>query len=486
MHMFSTKLLRAVSAVGLFLPTAALVSRAQSDANKSFATVDGFVRDSSNHTISGATVILASAEPSRSFKATTDAQGHFRFDSIAIGTYKLRAKAPGTEEAKEVQFVLQPKETKSVVLFLANERASAAKDASATIEFSDEPRFTVAGVTDTSALGGHGSERAVRNSDALSKEAIAPAREKPKSPEAAANPPVSAIPRTEAELRASLVQKESADAHFQLAEIEEGTGRPLEAVKDYQRAAELQPSEPHLFAWGAELLLHHAPEPATEVFAKGHRLYPRSVRMMLGLGAAQYAQGFKQDAAKMALDASDLDPSDAAPYRFLGRIQDIENSVPPGWVDRIERFVDLHPENAMAHYLWAVALARSGDEQRRGASVEAQLETAIKLDPGLGNAYLQLGILRSQRNDDAGAILAFQKAIETTPLPDEAHYRLAAIYRRKGEREKAAKETELFKQCSEQKRQDAERERHEIQQFVYTLRDQNTSSQAPQTIPAPR
>jgi tetratricopeptide (TPR) repeat protein len=120
------------------------------------------------------------------------------------------------------------------------------------------------------------------------------------------------------------------------------------------------------------------------------------------------------------------------------------------------------------------------------ATVEAQLETAIELDPGLGNAHLQLGILRSQRHDDAGAILAFQKAIETTPLPDEAHYRLAAIYRRKGEREKAAKETELFKQCSEQKRQDAERERHEIQQFVYTLRGQNTSSQAPPTIPAPR
>lgn len=486
MHTLSTKLLRAVTAVGLLLPPVALVSRAQSDANKSFATVQGFVRDSSNHTISGATVILASVEPSRSFEATTDPQGHFRFDSITSGTYKLRAKAPGTGEGKEVQFILQPRETKSVVLFLVNERVSAAKDASAAIEFSDEPRFSVAGVTDTSALGGHGSDRAVRNSDALSKEAVALAREKPNSSDAAAKPPVPAIPRTEAELRASLAQKESAIAHFQLAEIEEGNGRPLEAVKDYQRAAELQPTEPHLFAWGAELLLHHAPEPATEVFVKGHRLYPRSVRMMLGLGAAQYAQGFKEDAAKIALDASDLDPADPAPYLFLGRIQDIENSVPPGWLGRIERFVDLHPENAMAHYLCAVALARSGGEQQRIATAEAQLETAIKLDPDLGNAYLQLGILRSQRNDDAGASLAFQKAIETTPLPDEAHYRLAAIYRRKGEKEKAAKETEMFKQCLEQKRQDAERERHEIQQFVYTLRGQNTSSQTPPAIPAPR
>jgi hypothetical protein len=41
-----------------------------------------------------------------------------------------------------------------------------------------------------------------------------------------------------------------------------------------------------------------APKNATEVFAKGHRLQPRSVRMMLGLGAAQYAQRFKEDASR--------------------------------------------------------------------------------------------------------------------------------------------------------------------------------------------
>src|SRR2546430_13519862 len=44
---------------------------------------------------------------------------------------------------------------------------------------------------------------------------------------------------------------------------------PLEAVRQYQRAAELDASEPYLFDWGAELLLHHAPEPAIEVFSKG-------------------------------------------------------------------------------------------------------------------------------------------------------------------------------------------------------------------------
>lgn len=78
-------------------------------------------------------------------------------------------------------------------------------------------------------------------------------------------------------------------------------------------------AEIHLFAWAAELLLHRAFEPASEVFTKGRRLYPQSVRMMLGLGAAKYAQGLKEEAGKIFIEASDLDPADPTPYLFLGR-----------------------------------------------------------------------------------------------------------------------------------------------------------------------
>ena len=60
-----------------------------------------------------------------------------------------------------------------------------------------------------------------------------------------------------------------ADLHHLLGDVDEKLGDSLEAVRHYQRAAELDPSEPHLLDWGAELLLHHAPAPAGEVFAKG-------------------------------------------------------------------------------------------------------------------------------------------------------------------------------------------------------------------------
>ena len=96
---------------------------------------------------------------------------------------------------------------------------------------------------------------------------------------------------------------------------------------------------------------------------------------------------------------------------------------------------------------------------------------------------MQLGILYSGRKEFPQAIGAFQKAIEVTPLPDEAHYRLAQVYRETGEGEKARKEIEIFNKVSRQKSEAAERERHEIQQFVYTLKDQGAPSSEPASQP---
>jgi Flp pilus assembly protein TadD len=92
---------------------------------------------------------------------------------------------------------------------------------------------------------------------------------------------------------------------------------------------------------------------------------------------------------------------------------------------------------------------------------------------------LYLGILRTERGDFPGAIAALQKAMETTPVPEEAHYRLAQVYRRMGNTEKANQEIVQYKKLSEQKNAQTERERHEIPQFVYTLRSQNPSPAEP-------
>jgi tetratricopeptide (TPR) repeat protein len=274
--------------------------------------------------------------------------------------------------------------------------------------------------------------------------------------------------------------QEQAALHHLLGDVEEKLGDPLEAVREYQRAAELDLNEPNLFDWGADLLIHRAYEPATEVFSKGNRLFPHSVRMLAGVGAAWYARGAYDLAAQRLCEASDLAPDDPNPYLFLGKIQSVRTTQSNCLVERLQRFARLQPENALANYYYALSLWNRHESLGTTdnlASVESLLEKAIDLDPKLGAAYLQLGIFYSERGNSARAIAAYQKAGEVNLGMEEAHYRLAQAYNRTGEKLKARAELQRYEQLSKKTEEEAEHERREIQQFVYTLRDRTSSSQ---------
>jgi hypothetical protein len=117
-------------------------------------------------------------------------------------------------------------------------------------QFYDEPQFTVAGVKDPSETGGHGSDTVRRTTEALTKETVGLGVGAAKTTHQE---------RGEAALRAEVErQPRNATWHHALADLEEKQGDSLAAVKEYQRAAELSPSEINLFDWGAELLLHRA------------------------------------------------------------------------------------------------------------------------------------------------------------------------------------------------------------------------------------
>jgi len=462
-----TSVIRVFGVLVAFTTMGVLLTSAQDKDSEKFAIVSGIVKDSGNRPVENATVSLERDDRGHKFTVQSDSQGRYRFEAVPPGSYELRAIKSGYGVAKDGPFVLQKAESKSIQLRLTAEDAGASgSDKAAALKFSDEIHFNVAGVSDPSNLGGHGSDTVLRTKETLAKETAS------LSPESATQPS-----------NYSHAEKDLADTHLRLAEAAENDGRPLDAVREYQQAAEMQPNEAHLFAWGADLLLHRAFEPAIEVFTKGHRLYPDSVRMLLGLSVATYDGGATEQGKKLLLEACDLNPADPAPYLFLGKLQEAEKIEPPGWTERFKRFASVHPENALAHFYYAVALGKQEAGSENGAIIESELKRAIEIDPQLGDAYLELGILYSQRKDYPQAILAFQKAIKITPLPAEAHYRLGQVYSRMGEAEKASNEIALFKQISEQKKSESERDRHKIQQFVYTLRSQSPSLSAPTSEP---
>jgi len=294
----------------------------------------------------------------------------------------------------------------------------------------DEPTFIVSGVTDPSQRGGHGSDPVLRSAESLTK--------------------ATAALRT----GTSVVDR-----------------NPLDAVRQYEHAAEADPSEPNLFNFGVELLTHRAADQAVEVFAKGHRLFPRSTRTLLGLAVALYSRGSYDQAAQRFFEAADLDPTDPAPYLFLGKVSSGAITESDGFAERMERFARLQPENAWANYYYAASLWKR--RASASAKIQALLEKAVSIDPHLGAASLQLGIVFAEQNNLPKAIAAYQSAIQAGPPMEEALYRLAQAYRKTGQPEKAQKEIELYRQVSRQSAQALERERAEVQQFVFELRDQS-------------
>lgn len=501
------------------------------------ALLRGVIRDSQGKPVYGVTLQLQPQDTTRMQTAHSDSQGNYSFSALPSGVYVLRARMSGYNDAEIASLFIAPNEVKTVDLVLSPGKAATSQPASAhPPEFFDPPQFAVAGVTDTTSLGGHGSDTIVRTREALAKETVSlshtPAGDRPgatsekekslrdavqrdprsfaanhllgklldengKSKDALpyldrsfelkpddyenaydialANAHAGNYERARDQAQALLAHHDTAELHHLLADVQEKLGNPLAAVREYERAAALDPREPYLFDWGSELLLHHAPDPALEVFTKGNRLFPHSVRMLIAVSAAWFARGSYDQAAQRICEASDLDPSDALPYLFMGRMQTAEPAASLEIVEKLRRFQMQQPENAEANYYYAVGLwkLRKGPEDTASAEqVESLLTHAIHLDPKFASAYLQLGILHSEKKNYPQAISDYRQAIQADLNLEEAHYRLGQAYRQVGDTANAEAEIRICDQLTKKSAEELERERHEIRQFVYILRDQ--------------
>jgi len=454
----------------------------QSQASTESATLQGSVRDSGGRPVTDATVHLQVKDGPQVLSARSDPNGSYRFSGLREGIYVLRVEKTGYNQVTLSPCVIGPEKAKRVDLTLEAtkvsqaQNAAPAKSAAGSPEFFDEPQFTVAGVTDGTNLGGHGSNTIVRTRESLAKDVVtlSPSGEKPP----VTGPPPAPSSTGDPAHQVPALQDQAGQHHMR-GDIAEKSGDSLSAVREYQKAAELDPSEPNFFDWGAELLLHRAVEPAIDVFSKGTRLFPRSARMLVALGVSRYSNGSYDQAAQRLCEASDLDPADPQPYLFLGKIQSVETNQSECSVERLKRFVKLQPENALANFYYGVNLwkRRKGpDDTEAAGQAESYLRRAVELDPKLGVGYLQLGVLYSEGKDFPRAISSYQNAIHASPQLEEAHYRLAQAYKRTGEKEKAEQELRVYNRISNSKDEEVERERRESRQFVYTLRTPEAQS----------
>jgi len=273
--------------------------------------------------------------------------------------------------------------------------------------------------------------------------------------------------------------KDSAELHNLLAQIEEKDGKFVAALREFQAAAHLEPSESNLFDWGGELLVHRTLDPAVEVYRQATERYPNSPRLAVGLGMAYYARGNYDDAVKAFLRGSDLDPSDARCYKFLSRAYDSSPSQAAEVIERFRRYAELQPNNGLALYYYAMSLwkgKRAQDPEFDPKQVDSLLRRAISADARLAEAHLQLGNLNADQGKFTDAISEYQRALELNSDLADAHYRLGQAYVRSGQKDKAQAQFQVYQQLRAQHLADLEKQRADIRQFVYSER---TSGSAP-------
>jgi tetratricopeptide (TPR) repeat protein len=283
-------------------------------------------------------------------------------------------------------------------------------------------------------------------------------------------------------IQALLQQKNTAELHNLLAEVEEKEGNFVVAANEYETAAHMDPSESNLFDWASDLLVHRTLDPSIAVFRDAVQRYPQSARLAIGLGMAYYSLGKYDDAVTSLLRAADLSPNDARLYPFLSRAYDSSPAQADEVIKRFRRFAELQPRNGRAQYYYAMSLwkgKRAQDPSVDLHEVEALLKKSIALDASLAEAQLQLGNLYSDQTHYAQAIPYYKRAIALNSDLADAHYRLGQAYVRTSQKDLAQPELALYQQLRAQHLADLDKQRAEVRQFVLSSKETAPPANAP-------
>jgi tetratricopeptide (TPR) repeat protein len=268
-----------------------------------------------------------------------------------------------------------------------------------------------------------------------------------------------------------LKQKDAAELHNLLGQIEEKDGNFVPAANEFEAAAHADPSEGNLFDWGSELLLHRTFDPAIEVFKHAAERYPNSPRLAIGLGMSLYSRGNYDDAVKALLKAADLNPSDPSCYYFLSKAYDSSPGQAEEVIQRFRRFAELQPKNARALYYYAMSLWKGRRTQDAGVDfrqIESLLKKSVELDPKLAEAHLQLGNLYSDQSRYADAVPEYKGALEINSDLADAHYRLGQAYVHTGQKDRAQEQLQVYQRLRAEHLAELDKQKAEIRQFVYS------------------
>jgi tetratricopeptide (TPR) repeat protein len=252
-----------------------------------------------------------------------------------------------------------------------------------------------------------------------------------------------------------------------LGDVEEARGNRSGSLDALRRATELEPqNEEYRYDYALGFVRWGALNQALQAFASAAKDFPGSTRMLLGWGAVYYLTGKYVDAAQVLLRAADVAPQNPQVYYLLGRAYDAAGHLQDKMEQRFAGYLAVQQQDAWAEYFYGRILAVRAAQSSREDLAEAQqhLERAIVLDGRSAEAHTELGTVLEKRDMLVAARYELEQAVLLDPKSSAAYYRLAEVYRKTGDAERARGAQERFQALKA--REKADKDREAIQGFL--------------------
>ena len=151
------------------------------------------------------------------------------------------------------------------------------------------------------------------------------------------------------------------------------------------------------------------------------------------------------DAGQRFLRTIDVDPTVEQPYAFLARMIDQLESWWPAIEPAFTRWNERETRSHLPPFVLARLLrARGGAEDR----AEQLLRTSIARKADFAESHFELGGVLEQKRQWAAAATEYETSARLNPKLADAHYRLARVYARLQQPEKAAQARARHEQLS--------------------------------------
>ncbi|MGA8234063.1 MAG: tetratricopeptide repeat protein [Candidatus Acidiferrales bacterium] len=267
---------------------------------------------------------------------------------------------------------------------------------------------------------------------------------------------------------------DSAEIEDLLGDIQEARGDNLAAVKSYQAAVLLAPSEEkYRLSLAVEFVRHENYDAAKVVLKQAEELQPKSWRIQVLRGMVEYFAGTDEQATRYLLRAAELAPEPGSALKYLGDIQVDRPSAPdPDAIARLCEYSDHQPKDGQMQFYCGALLFRrdsgSGDKAHSGEFLR-RLRAATVLLPKDASPHCQLGKAYRWLGQWQEALGESQICARMDPDSAEAHYRLAQIYEHAGQREQKQKEIKLYEAASTRVADENARREATMKTFLYEM-----------------